>query len=118
MYFGAHVKSSGGVWHAIENGSELGAEAVQFFAGSPRTWKPQLYRDADAARFKMRTEKQRANQASSDYRDGLTEEGQGGAAYDRSAYRDAADRFSTAEKLYAKAVGGAVARPSTAGPAR
>ena len=30
MYFGAHVKSSGGVWHAIENGVELGAEAVQF----------------------------------------------------------------------------------------
>jgi deoxyribonuclease-4 len=52
MYFGAHVKSSGGVWHAIENGVEIGAEAVQFFAGSPRTWKPTLYRDADAAKFR------------------------------------------------------------------
>ena len=40
MYFGAHVKSSGGVWHAIENGVGIGAEAVQFFAGSPRTWAP------------------------------------------------------------------------------
>jgi deoxyribonuclease-4 len=52
MYFGAHVKSSGGVWHAIENGVEIGAEAVQFFAGSPRTWKPMLYKDADAQKFR------------------------------------------------------------------
>ena len=52
MYFGAHVKSSGGVWNAIANGVALGCEAVQFFAGSPRTWAPTLYRDADAARFR------------------------------------------------------------------
>ncbi|HEX5641331.1 MAG TPA: deoxyribonuclease IV [Thermoleophilia bacterium] len=52
MYFGAHVKSSGGVWHAIENGVDIGAEAVQFFAGSPRTWKPTLYKDADSAKFR------------------------------------------------------------------
>lgn len=51
MYFGAHVKSSGGVWHAIENGTDLGAEAVQFFAGSPRTWAPTLYKEKDAAKF-------------------------------------------------------------------
>ena len=52
MYFGAHVKASGGVWTAVERGEELGVEAIQFFAGSPRTWKPQLYRDSDAARFR------------------------------------------------------------------
>jgi deoxyribonuclease IV len=52
MYFGAHVKSSGGVWHAIENGTDLGAEAVQFFAGSPRTWKPTLYTEKDSGRFR------------------------------------------------------------------
>ena len=52
MYFGAHVKSSGGVWHAIENGVELGCEAVQFFAGSPRTWAPTVYKEADAAKFR------------------------------------------------------------------
>lgn len=52
MYFGAHVKSSGGVWHAIENGVELGCEAVQFFAGSPRTWRPTTYGDDDAVRFR------------------------------------------------------------------
>jgi deoxyribonuclease IV len=52
MYFGAHVKSSGGVWHAIENGVGIGAEAVQFFAGSPRTWAPTLYKEQDAEKFK------------------------------------------------------------------
>ena len=52
MYFGAHVKASGGVWTAIEHGEALGVQAIQFFAGSPRTWKPQLYREADAARFR------------------------------------------------------------------
>jgi deoxyribonuclease-4 len=52
MYFGAHVKSSGGVWHAIENGVDLGCEAVQFFAGSPRTWAPTVYKEKDAKRFR------------------------------------------------------------------
>lgn len=52
MYIGAHVNSSGGVWKAIANGVDLGCEAVQFFAGSPRTWAPTLYRDRDAAKFR------------------------------------------------------------------
>ena len=52
MYFGAHVKSSGGVWHAIENGVDIGAEAVQFFAGSPRTWAPTVYREKDSGKFR------------------------------------------------------------------
>lgn len=51
MYLGAHVRASGGVWKAIENGERLGCEAVQLFAGSPRTWRPTLYSDKDAARF-------------------------------------------------------------------
>jgi deoxyribonuclease-4 len=52
MYVGAHVRASGGVWTAVENGTRLGAEAIQFFAGSPRTWRPQLYKEKDAARFR------------------------------------------------------------------
>jgi deoxyribonuclease IV len=57
MYFGAHVKSSGGVWHAVENGVALGCEAVQFFAGSPRTWAPTVYKEKDAQQFReMRAE--------------------------------------------------------------
>jgi endonuclease IV len=42
MLLGAHVKASGGVWKAVEHGTELGCEAIQIFAGSPRAWKPTL----------------------------------------------------------------------------
>ncbi len=52
MYIGAHVNSAGGVWKAVENGVSLGCEAIQFFAGSPRTWRPTLYKEKDAARFR------------------------------------------------------------------
>jgi deoxyribonuclease IV len=52
MYIGAHVNSSGGVWKAIGNGVDIGCEAIQFFAGSPRTWAPMIYKDADAERFR------------------------------------------------------------------
>jgi deoxyribonuclease IV len=52
MYIGAHVRSSGGVWSAVDNGLAVGAEAVQFFAGSPRTWRPMVYKDKDAAQFR------------------------------------------------------------------
>jgi deoxyribonuclease-4 len=52
MYLGAHVRASGGVWSAIERGTQLGCEAVQFFAGSPRTWRPMVYKEQDAARFR------------------------------------------------------------------
>ena len=34
------------------NGEELGCEAIQFFAGSPRTWAPTVYKEEDAARFR------------------------------------------------------------------
>jgi deoxyribonuclease-4 len=52
MLLGAHVRASGGVWKAIEHGEELGCQAIQIFAGSPRTWKPTTYSDKDATRFR------------------------------------------------------------------
>lgn len=52
MLLGAHVRAAGGVWKAVEHGQELGCRSIQFFAGSPRTWKPTLYSDRDAARFR------------------------------------------------------------------
>jgi len=52
MLLGAHVKSSGGVWTAIDEAARLDCEAIQFFAGSPRTWAPTTYKEADAARFR------------------------------------------------------------------
>jgi deoxyribonuclease-4 len=51
MYIGAHVKAAGGVWKAVEAGTALDCKAIQFFAGSPRTWRPMLYKQADAERF-------------------------------------------------------------------
>jgi deoxyribonuclease IV len=52
MKLGAHVRASGGVWSAVEHGLDLGVESIQFFAGSPRTWKPMIYKEPDAARFR------------------------------------------------------------------
>jgi deoxyribonuclease-4 len=52
MYIGAHVNSSGGVWKAISNGVDIGCEAIQFFAGSPRTWAPTTYKEKDAEKFR------------------------------------------------------------------
>ncbi len=52
MYIGAHVRAAGGVWKAVEAGIALGCEAIQFFAGSPRVWRPTLYKQADIERFR------------------------------------------------------------------
>jgi deoxyribonuclease-4 len=52
MYIGAHVNSSGGVWKAVGNGVEIDCEAIQFFAGSPRTWAPTTYKEKDAEKFR------------------------------------------------------------------
>jgi serine/threonine protein kinase len=73
-------------------------------------------RDADAVRSRMRSEKQRASSGSPEYKTALTLENQGTAAYDRFAYRDAADKFQTAQSLYAHATdkpGAAASAPPT-----
>jgi len=36
---GAHVSVSGGVHKAMERASKIGANAVQIFSGSPRSWR-------------------------------------------------------------------------------
>ncbi|TSC89284.1 MAG: apurinic endonuclease APN1 [Parcubacteria group bacterium Gr01-1014_3] len=38
LKLGAHVSTAGGLYQAIENGTRLGARAVQFFGSSPRQW--------------------------------------------------------------------------------
>ncbi|MGD0198182.1 MAG: deoxyribonuclease IV [Solirubrobacteraceae bacterium] len=52
MLIGAHVSPSGGLWRAVERGSELGAQAIQIFNQSPRMWRPTAYTDEDFARFR------------------------------------------------------------------
>lgn len=52
MLIGAHTSASGGVYKAVENGVAIGAEAVQIFASSPRTWAVKPVPDTDAAKFR------------------------------------------------------------------
>ena len=52
MLLGAHC--SGGVKKALERGVEIGADAVQLFAQSPRTWRFPDHDPADLARFPER----------------------------------------------------------------
>ncbi|MCP9485352.1 MAG: deoxyribonuclease IV [Gaiellaceae bacterium MAG52_C11] len=52
MIFGAHC--SGGVKGALENAIEIGADAVQLFAQSPRMWRFPEHDPAVVARFRER----------------------------------------------------------------
>jgi deoxyribonuclease IV len=40
MQIGAHISSSGGIDKAIDRAVDLGADSVQVFTQSPRTWRP------------------------------------------------------------------------------
>ena len=52
MLFGAHC--SGGIKKALDNAVAMGAEAVQLFAQSPRTWRFPDHDPDDLARFRDR----------------------------------------------------------------
>jgi deoxyribonuclease-4 len=52
MLVGAHVSPAGGLYRAIERGTELGARAIQIFNQSPRAWRPTAYGEDDFARFR------------------------------------------------------------------
>ena len=52
MLFGAHC--SGGVKKALDNAVAMGADAVQLFAQSPRTWRFPNHDPDDLARFRKR----------------------------------------------------------------
>jgi deoxyribonuclease-4 len=52
VLFGAHC--SGGIKKALDNAVEMGAEAVQLFAQSPRTWRFPDHDPDDLARFRDR----------------------------------------------------------------
>ncbi len=46
MLIGAHVSASGGINRSIANGEAVGADCIQIFIGSPRTWRsPELTED-------------------------------------------------------------------------
>ena len=52
MLVGAHVSPAGGLYRAVERGTELGAHAIQIFNQSPRAWRPTAYGEEDFARFR------------------------------------------------------------------
>jgi deoxyribonuclease-4 len=54
VLFGAHC--SGGVKKALDNGAAMGAEAVQLFAQSPRTWRFPNHDPADLEGFRSKRE--------------------------------------------------------------
>lgn len=49
---GGHVSCAGGIQNAITNTQEIGGNAMQIFAGSPRMWARSLYSLAEAESFK------------------------------------------------------------------
>jgi hypothetical protein len=51
----------------------------------------------------MLGEKKRANQAAPEFKDGLTEENHANSLYERLSYRDAAEKFRSAETFFVKA---------------
>ncbi|HEY3106645.1 MAG TPA: deoxyribonuclease IV [Gaiellaceae bacterium] len=54
MIPGAHVSVSGGIHTAIDRAKAIGAESVQVFTQSPRTWRPTNHDPANFERFKER----------------------------------------------------------------
>jgi len=79
--------------------------------------KAQVARDsrsqADAARAKMLGEKQKAKEDAADYRNALNEERQGATFYERLAFKEAAEKFQAAERLFSRSTA-ASAPPSPA----
>jgi len=83
------------------------------------TRRTQVARDkleAESARVRMLTEKQQADPAASAFASGLAEERQGNGLYERNAYREAAERFKSAERFFTRAVSPAPPRPEPVQP--
>jgi deoxyribonuclease-4 len=54
MHIGAHVSTSGGIHTAADRAESFGADSVQLFTQSPRTWRPTNHDPANFERFKER----------------------------------------------------------------
>ena len=54
MFIGAHVSSSGGIHTAVDRAEAIGAESLQVFTQSPRTWRPTNHDPATFDRFRER----------------------------------------------------------------
>ncbi len=54
MEIGGHVSTAGGIHTAIDRAVAIGADSVQVFTQSPRTWRPTNHDPADFERFRER----------------------------------------------------------------
>jgi deoxyribonuclease-4 len=54
MYIGAHLSASGGLDKAVDRAEAVGAESLQVFTQSPRTWRPTNHDPATFDRFRER----------------------------------------------------------------
>ncbi|HET7145717.1 MAG TPA: deoxyribonuclease IV [Gaiellaceae bacterium] len=54
MHIGAHLSSSGGIDKAVDRAEAVGAESLQVFTQSPRTWRPTNHAQASFDRFRER----------------------------------------------------------------
>jgi deoxyribonuclease-4 len=54
VYIGAHLSSSGGIHTAVDRAEAVGAESLQVFTQSPRTWRPTNHDPANLERFRER----------------------------------------------------------------
>jgi deoxyribonuclease-4 len=54
VYIGAHLSSSGGIHTAVDRAEAIGAESLQVFTQSPRTWRPTNHDPANFERFRER----------------------------------------------------------------
>jgi deoxyribonuclease IV len=54
VYIGAHLSSSGGIHTAVDRAEAVGAESLQVFTQSPRTWRPTNHDPANFEKFRER----------------------------------------------------------------
>jgi deoxyribonuclease-4 len=56
VFVGAHLSSSGGIHTAVDRAEAIGAESLQVFTQSPRTWRPTNHDPKTFDRFRERRE--------------------------------------------------------------
>ena len=54
LLIGGHVSAAGGLQNAVANGEAIGANAIQIFGASPRTWTARIPESAEIGAYKER----------------------------------------------------------------
>ncbi len=54
MKIGAHVRSGGGIYNAIDHAQDIGAETIQIFSGAPQAWRRKKYTETEVETYKAK----------------------------------------------------------------